>query len=125
MRKRVSCRADLICRMDDSNQIDVPPSFTALFASPSGYRLTEPMAVVRERYELCEDLAQTLTERAGATLFTSGRPEREVLEQIQLALSAAESPVQPAEAAWVVTRLAELLDWKMPREHEAAPPRRP
>ena len=101
--------------MQDPNQIEVPPSFVALYTSPSGYRLTEPMAAVRERYELCEDLAQVLTDQASSTLFKSGEPEWQVLEKIELALSAAESPVQPAEAAWVVRRLAELLDWKPPR----------
>ena len=47
-------------RMDDPNQIEVPPSFLALFTSPSGHRLTEAMSTIRERYELCEDLAQML-----------------------------------------------------------------
>jgi hypothetical protein len=97
--------------MDDSNQIEVPPSFTALYASPSGHRLTEPMSTVRQRYELCEDLAQALTEQASTALFKSGGSEAEVLEAIRLGLSADDSPVQPAEAAWVVRRLAELLDW--------------
>src|ERR1044072_5910587 len=40
--------------MDDSNQIEVPPSFLALFTSPGGHRLLHPMNTVRERYELCE-----------------------------------------------------------------------
>lgn len=100
--------------MDDPNQIEVPPSFTALFASPSGYRLLEPMSVVRQRYELCEDLAQMLTERACAAVSGSGGSQREVLEQMQRALTGVESPVQPAEATWVVTRLAELLEWEAP-----------
>jgi hypothetical protein len=98
--------------MDDPNQIDVPPSFTHLFASPSGYRLTEPMSHVRERYELCEDLAQALTEQASALLFKSDASQREVLQKMQLGLSGEESPVGPAEAVWIVTRLAELLGWK-------------
>lgn len=100
--------------MEDPNQIEVPPSFTALFASPSGYRLLEPMSVVRQRYELCEDLAQMLTEQASAVMFKSGRGEREVLQQMQLALTGTESVVQPGEAAWVVRRLAELLAWDAP-----------
>jgi len=100
--------------MDDPNQIEVPPSFLALFSSPSGHRLLQPMATVRERYELCEDLAQMLTERASADQFRSGAGEREVLEKMELALSQEGSPVQPQEAAWVVRRLAELLDWAFP-----------
>lgn len=100
--------------MDDPNQIEVPPSFTALFASPSGYRLLEPMSVVRQRYELCEDLAQMLTEQASTVLFKAGGSQREVLERMQLALTGPESVVEPAEARWVVRRLAELLEWEAP-----------
>ena len=97
--------------MDDYNQIEVPPSFVALFASPSGHRLLEPMSTVRKRYELCEDIAQMLMEQAGAAHFKSGGSEGEVLRKMQAGLMAAESPVQPSEATWVVRRLAELLGW--------------
>ena len=96
---------------DDANQITVPPSFTALYATPSGHRLTEPMAVVRARYELCEDLAQLLTERAAAEQFRAGDVEREVLRKMRAGLAGPAAPVTPAEADWVVRRLAELLDW--------------
>jgi hypothetical protein len=101
--------------MDDFNQIEVPPSFLALFTSPSGHRLLEPMSTVRQRYELCEDLAQILTEQASTALFSTGGSEAEVLEKMQLALATPESPVQPAEAVWVVRRLAELLGWEISR----------
>ncbi|MDB5956837.1 ATPase with chaperone activity [Ramlibacter sp.] len=100
--------------MHDPNQIEVPPSFLALFTTPSGHRLTEPMSTVRERYELCEDLAQMLTDRASTAQFKSGASAGEVLQQIQLGLTAEGSTVQPSEATWVVTRLAELLDWRAP-----------
>ena len=99
--------------MDDPNQIEVPPSFTALFTAPSGYRLTEPMSVVRARYELCEDMAQMLTEQAATAAFKTGAAEREVLRQMQVALEAEGSPVQAKEAGWVVRRLAELLGWSI------------
>lgn len=100
--------------MDDSNQIEVPPSFLALFTSPSGYKLTQPVSAVRERYELCEDLAQMLSEQASGALASVAGDRREVLERMKLGLSAAGSPVQPAETAWVVTRVAELLGWELP-----------
>jgi hypothetical protein len=100
--------------MDDPNQIEVPPSFVALFTSPSGQRLTQPMRTVRERYELCEDLAQMLADQAATALFKSGGSEREVLQGMRAALSETDSPVQPMEAAWIVTRLAEILDWQAP-----------
>lgn len=99
--------------MDDSNQIEVPPSFVALFASPSGFKLLEPMSVVRRRYELCEDLAQMLTEQAATARFKSDAGEREVLAAMQAGLQQDGSPVQAREAEWVVRRLAELLNWSI------------
>lgn len=98
--------------MDEYNQIEPPPSFVALFASPTGHKLLEPMSTVRQRYELCEDLAQALTEQASVHLFQSGAREPEVLEKMELALTTEESPVTATEAKWVVTRLAELLGWE-------------
>ena len=104
--------------MDDSNQLDVPPSFVALYTNPAGHRLTEPIRIVRERYELCEDMAQMLMEQASAAQFKSGGGEREVLRKMQAGLSEAESPVSPAEAQWVVMRIAELLGWESPAPQE-------
>lgn len=98
--------------MDEYNQIEPPPSFVALFASPSGHKLLEPMSTVRQRYELCEDLAQALTEQAAVNLFKSGGSEREVLQKMELALTAEDSPISASEANWVVTRLAELSGWE-------------
>jgi hypothetical protein len=100
--------------MHDPNQIEVPASFLALFTSRYGQKLTEPIATVRERYELCEDLAQLLVERAGASQFGTGGDEREVLAKMRAALSEPGAPVQPAEAVWVTRRLAELLGWEDP-----------
>lgn len=100
--------------MDDPNQIEVPPSFLALFSTPAGHRLTEPMSFVRARYELCEDLAQALTEQAAAAQFRTGEEEGVVLRKMQAALSVEGSALQPPEAQWVVRRLAELLGWVAP-----------
>lgn len=97
--------------MDDANQILVPPSFLALFAAPGGYKLTEPIAQVRERYEFCEDLAQMLTEQAAARQFELGVSGEAVLEKMLQGLEAPGSPVEPREAQWVVRRLGELLGW--------------
>ena len=97
--------------MDDSNQILVPDSFLALFTARGGTRLTEPLAHVRERYELCEDLAQMLTEQARLKQFELGVTEQDVLEKMLQALLLEDSPVPPPQAHWVVRRLAELLDW--------------
>jgi hypothetical protein len=99
--------------MDDFNQIEVPPSFQTLFTSPSGHRLTAPMSQVRDRYELCEDLAQALTEQASMALHKSGAGQAEVLEAVRTGL-AAQGTVEPAEAGWIGHRLAELLGWTPP-----------
>jgi hypothetical protein len=100
--------------MDDSNQIEVPPSFLALFTSPGGHRLLQPMHEVRERYELCEDLAQMLVDQAETARFKSDGSERETLARMEVALSEAGAGLQRAELAWVLTRLAELLGWELP-----------
>ena len=100
--------------MDDSSQIEVPPSFMALFTVPGGHRLTQPISAVRERYELCEDMAQMLSEQASAAAFKTGAPEGEVLAGMQAALSAEGGPLLADEPAWVVTRIAELLNWPLP-----------
>ncbi|MDE2605984.1 MAG: hypothetical protein KGL68_08710 [Burkholderiales bacterium] len=100
--------------MDDSNQIEVPPSFLALFTSPAGHRLLQPMKQVRERYELCEDLAQMLVEQAQAARFKSGGGERETLAKLEVALSDPGSGLEPGEVSWVLTRLAEIVGWSWP-----------
>ncbi|MEY2619845.1 MAG: hypothetical protein RL522_2847 [Pseudomonadota bacterium] len=105
--------------MDDANQILVPESFLALYAARGGHRLTEPLAHVRTRYELCEDLAQMLTEQARLKQFELGVTEQDVLQKMREALLPEGSPVAPPEAHWVVRRLAELLDWPA-LEDEAA-----
>lgn len=105
--------------MDDPNQIEVPPSFVALFTTPGGHRLAEPMSHVRERYELCEDMAQMLTEQAGTLLFKTGGSERDVLASLRVALAGPESALAANELSWVLTRLAELLGWEPPEAASA------
>lgn len=100
--------------MDDFNQIEVPPSFVALFTPPGGHRLLQPMRVVRERYELCEDLAQMYAEQAETVRFKTGGSERETLARMSLALSESDAGLQPIEVSWVVMRLAEVLGWEAP-----------
>lgn len=100
--------------MDDFNQIEVPPSFLQVFTTPGGHRLLQPMSTVRQRYELCEDLAQMLVEQAATARFKSDGSEPETLAKIQLALSDSAAGLEAAEVSWVVTRLAELLGWEAP-----------
>ena len=99
--------------MDDDNQIHVPPSFMAVY-SDKRQRLTEKPAVVRTRYELCDDLAGHLVEHAQTLYHVQAPSEAEILRRIHAGLCTAESGVSVPEATWITTRLAELLAWQCP-----------
>jgi hypothetical protein len=100
--------------MSDEYQIEIPPSFYALYTD-ARRRLTLPMAQLRERYEACEDLAQLLVDRAEAKHFELGSVAHEdVLLRFHAGLCAPGSMVSAAEAEWVTRRLAELLGWECP-----------
>ena len=98
---------------EEDNQIHVPPSFLAVYAD-SRQRLREPASVVRNRYELCEDLAGHLVEQAQTLYHVQAPSEAEILRRIHAGLCAAESGVSVDEASWITTRLAELLNWPCP-----------
>lgn len=107
--------------MDDTSQIQPPPSFAALYADRHG-RLKASIADVVGRYELCEDLASHLVEQA-QTLYHSGNSsEQGVLLGMHAGLAADGSIVSPGEARWIVQRLAELLEWQAPLLPDASPP---
>ena len=99
--------------MSDESQIHVPPSFEAVYADARG-RLTLSREAFRARYELCEDMAQLLVEHSQAVHHDQGVSEDLVLARTQDGLGAADGSFSPAEALWVVTRLAELLGWRKP-----------
>lgn len=103
--------------MSDDSQIVIPPSFIALFVPPGRVKPTAAREEIAERYEFCEDLAQALTEQARTKLFELGIAEADVLERIGRGLAAPGGLVGEAEAAWVLRRLAELLEWPMPEPH--------
>ena len=105
--------------MCDEYQIEIPPSFCALYTD-ARQRLTEPLRVVRTRYEVCEDLSNHLVEHARTVLFQLGVTEDDVLVRCLLGLEAPESGVSPPEARWVVNRLAELLGWPFLEERGPA-----
>lgn len=97
--------------MYEINQNDVPSSFIDLFIPRGATSPSERREVIAARYELCEDLAQVLTEHAVATRADLGVTELDVLAQLLRGLQTADSVVTPDEARWVVRRLAELLEW--------------
>ena len=96
--------------MSDDNQIIVPPSFVAVHSDARG-RLQCPKDELRQRYELCEDLALHLSEQARTLEHDMGLSQDLVLQRMHAGLSAAASALQGQEAAWVVHRTAELAGW--------------
>ena len=97
--------------MSDDSQVLVPRSFIALFLEPGRSKPNMPREHIAARHEFCEDLAQMLTEHARTKHWELGVTEQDVLERMRLGLLEQDSGVSEAEAAWVVRRLAELLDW--------------
>ena len=95
---------------DHASQILLPDSFRALHSDARG-RLQLPRADLFERYELCEDLAQQMTDPARHIHFDLGIAEDEVLTRCRAGLAAPESGLREDEARWVLCRLAELLGW--------------
>ena len=109
--------------MPDDNQIAIPRSFIELFIPPGRTRPTASREHIAQRYDLCEDLAQMLTEPARARLLELGIAEGDVLERMHAGIRAG-LVVDAPEARWVVRRLAELLEWE-PLAHpadDASPP---
>ena len=91
----------------------LPASFVAVYAGPGG-RLSQGVAQVRARYELCEDLASHLSPSAQALHHDDGLGEDDVLLRCHAGLNNPASGLSPGEADWVVRRLAELLRWPAP-----------
>ncbi|MDT7837861.1 hypothetical protein [Aquabacterium sp. OR-4] len=102
----------------DDYQIHIPPSFEAVYRDARG-RLSVPLSAFRARYELCEDMAQLLVERSQEVHHGQGVSEDIVLQRTEDGLASEGAGFGAAEARWVVTRLAELLDW--PWVHRPAP----
>ncbi|MGO4392573.1 hypothetical protein AB4Z46_14595 [Variovorax sp. M-6] len=99
--------------MSDDYQIDIPPSFFAVYTD-ARQRLAEPIAVVRARYEVCEDLANHLVQHAQVLHHVEVPSEDEILRRIHDGLNSADAGVSGGEARWIVLRLAELLGWPCP-----------
>jgi hypothetical protein len=99
--------------MSDDYQIHIPPSFFAIHTD-ARQRLREPLATVRARYEVCEDLANHLVQHAQLLHHAEVPSEEEILVRIHAGLNSPEAGVSAAEAGWIVQRLAELLGWHCP-----------
>ncbi len=102
--------------MSEDSQLVIPPSFIALYMPEGRIKPTLPRDEIAQRYELCEDMAQMLTETASTMLVTLGITEHDVLARCRLGLLAEPAVVSTAEAGWVVSRLAEMMNWPIPRD---------
>lgn len=100
--------------MSDEYQIDIPQSFMALYADPGRRKPNAPRDVVASRYELCEDMANILTEPAKNMSLGLDLTEADVLMRCFQGLRADAAAVTGGEAEWVIRRLGELLDWTLP-----------
>lgn len=113
-----------LIRMSDENQSVIPRSFVNLFVPAGATKPRESRVVIAARYELCEDMAQMLTEHARMKQFELGVTAEDVLERVHRGLLVEGSVVETDEATWIVSRLAELLDWpipSMPAEPQSRP----
>ena len=100
--------------MTDENQIQIPPSFIALFVPRGRIKPTASREFIAQRYDFCEDFANLMTEHARATMIELGVTEGDVLVRCHRGLLVEASGVSVSESGWVVRRLAELLDWPCP-----------
>ena len=110
--------------MYDENQTFVPESFSALYQD-SRKRLTLTLAELAQRSELCEDLAQLMTDHCSAVHFRDGVDTGQVLERSLDGLLTPASGLTAAEARWVTRRAAELLGWDWPTHLATPPPDQP
>lgn len=100
----------------DESQLLVPDSFAELFITPGQRKPSIDRAALAEKFELCEDMAQMLTEHASQVLVKLGITEGDVLGRMLQGLVAEEGRLSEGEALWVVSRLAELLQWPLPAQ---------
>ena len=100
--------------MSHEFQIHIPPSFMALYVPPGKIKPSLGQREMAARYELCEDMAQLLTEQAANLQFQLGITEDLALERCLQGLLATPDVLIESEACWVVCRLAELLNWPLP-----------
>jgi hypothetical protein len=97
--------------LGEDSQILIPDSFTAIHSDPVRSKLTISREELAQRFELCEDMANLLSDSTAAQWFKTGLEKEEVLEQVRLGLLGENSVVSESEAQWVVGRIGEVLGW--------------
>lgn len=97
--------------MDEQNQVEIPPSFMAIYSRHG--RPIATRAAVEARYDLCEDMAIQTSEFCHLLQLKEELSEATILRRCHSGLHEGDA-VGPAEADWVVFRAAELLNWRRP-----------
>ncbi|QHJ01102.1 ATPase with chaperone activity [Xylophilus rhododendri] len=97
---------------EDTNQIPIPESFMALYLQRG--RPTLAREALEARLEFCEDLAAQVSELCQTVQFGGNLSESEALRKCLDGLLQPPASVSPAEARWVMCRVAELLQWDVP-----------
>jgi hypothetical protein len=101
-------------RLSEDNQIEIPQSFIALYIEPGRSKPAATRFFIAQRYELCEDMAQLLTQTAQEMLHGLGIAESDVLQRCYQGLVVEPAVFNSSEGEWVVRRLAELSQWPQP-----------
>ena len=105
--------------MSDDSQLFVPESFIAVYRAPGRLKPSLPREALAERYECCEDMAQSLLDAVTQAQARQDLPEEAVLEGVAQSLTLPPLALPPLEARWVACRIAELLQWPMPAPPQA------
>lgn len=96
--------------MSTDRQIHVPLSFLALYISPGKTRPTPPREWLEDRHDLCEDLAQLLTEKVKDKIWQLGITAADAIDRIAQGLPALDLDLSEPECQWILTRVQEILD---------------
>ncbi len=95
----------------DSQEV-LPESFVELYRLPGRLKPTLPLAEIKARHELCDDLAHLLIEPARAWLSDLGLHETDVLQRLQAGIAQTDLGLSAMEQHWVLLRVRELLGWQ-------------
>lgn len=95
------------------NQLFIADSFQDLYLDSRG-RSTLSREQLQARQELCEDLAQSLSEHCLTLQFRDDAAHTDVLAELHAGLLTPSASLLNGEARWVTVRTAELLQWDVP-----------
>jgi hypothetical protein len=98
--------------MYDHNQTLVPESFLALYVR-NGRPLLDRNEL-EARYEIAETLALHIADVAVAVPTEDLDAQREALRSVKTSLVTEPVQVSESEAAWIISRVAEICEWKLP-----------